>query len=139
MMFIRCVLSHAIPNASFLNGKTLSQKTRYRPLATEVMMHTIIELTMSAQATAVTVESAKVRVISAVKRVTGAQHARIHKEKEGEVGAIIRADPAIMDLMLPRIAGDLMGKNLDRVINVEKRATGAPIVLKLVAATKKIS
>ena len=84
-----------------------------------------------------------------VKKVTGAQHVLTHKgkveveEEVGEVEAIIRMDPTIITIMgpIPQQAEEgLMDKNLDRVINVEKQATGAPIVPKLVVvvATKEI-
>lgn len=77
-----------------------------------------------------------------VKKVTGAQHVLTHRGKEeeeeeevGEVEAIIRMDPTIITIMGPitqQAVEGLMDKNLDRVINVEKQATGAPTVPKLV-------
>ena len=102
------------------------------------MMHTVVEIMITSQATAVAVVPTKVHAINAVKKVTGAQHALTHKGKEVEVKAIIRLAPALMGPILQKVAEGLMGKNLDRVINAVKQVTGVRIVPTLLVATKEI-
>lgn len=139
-LFVMLRYAHSLVtrSASFSNGKTLNPKHRYPLLVIEVMMYIVIGIMITAQATAVAVVPAKVHVINAVKKVTGAQHALTHKGKEAEVKAIIRPGPAVMGPILQKVAEGLRGKNLDRVINAVKQVTGVPIVPTLLVATKEI-
>lgn len=135
---IRYAHSLVTRSASFSNGKTLNPKPRYPLLEIEVMMHIVVEIMITSQATAVAVVPTKVHAINAVKKVTGAQHALTHKGKEVEVKAIIRLGPAVMGPIFLKVAEGLMGKNLDHVINAEKQVTGVRIVPTLVVATEEI-
>lgn len=137
-VMIRYAHSLVTRSASFSNGKTLNPKPRYPLLVIEVMTHTVVRITITAQATAVAVVPTKVHAINAVKKVTGAQHVLTHKGKEVEIKAIVRLGPAVMSSILLKVAEGLMGKNQDRVINAVKQVTGARIVLTLRVATKEI-